>query len=69
MLRKNSRKLALAALVAVALLDIQLYAVRFHPVTEMLGHYLRRHVVPSGPAEPLGGSDIRSRKEEPMQKV
>jgi hypothetical protein len=69
MLRKNSRKLALAALVAVALLDIQLYAFRFHPVTEMLGHYLRQHVVPNGPAEPLSGSEIRSPMEAPLQKV
>jgi hypothetical protein len=47
--------------------DLQLYVLRFHPPTEMLGRYLRQHIAPDGPAEPTGGAsvipDLRSRME------
>ena len=72
MLGKVSRKLALAALVAVGVTDLQLYAYRFHAPTEMLGQYLRRHIVPDGPADSTGGASIvpdrPSRMEAPVQK-
>jgi hypothetical protein len=71
MLRRIPRKLALAALVAAILTDLQLYVLRFHPPTEMLGRYLRQHVVPDGPAEPTGEDfsdpDTRSRMEARLQ--
>ena len=73
MLRKIPRKLALATLVAAILTDLQLYALRFHPSTEMLGRYLHQHVVPTGAAEPVGGDlfdpNTRSRMEAPLPKV
>lgn len=73
MLRKIPRKSGLAVFVALGLADLQLYAHRFHPPTEMLGRYLRQLVVPDGPAEPTGGGsespDLRSRMEALVQKV
>ena len=73
MLRKIPRKVGLAGFVALGLADLQLYAYRFHPPTEMLGRYLRHLVVPDGPAEPTGGGsdspDLRSRMEALVQKV
>ena len=73
MLRKIPRKLGLAGFVALGLADLQLYAHRFHPPTEMLGRYLRQLVVPDEPAEPTGvGSDspyLRTRMEPLVQKV
>jgi hypothetical protein len=69
-LRKIPRKLGLAIFVALGLADLQLYAHRFHPPTEMLGRYLRQLVVPDGSAG--GGSDspdLRSRMEALVQKV
>ena len=39
MLRKIPRKGALAGFVALGLADLQLYAHRFHPPTEMLGRF------------------------------
>ena len=75
MLGKISRKLALAALaalVAVGVTDLQLYALRFHAPTGMLGQHLRRHVVPDGPADFTGGASIvperPSRMESHVQK-
>jgi hypothetical protein len=53
--RKIPRKVGLATFVALILADLQLYALRFHPPTEMLGRYLRQHVIPNGPPEPMGG--------------
>ena len=73
MLRKIPRKLGLAVFVALGLADLQLYAHRFHPPTEMLGRYLRQLVVPDGPAEPVeAGSDtpdLRSRMDALVHKV
>ena len=72
MLRKIPRKLALAGFVALGLADLQLYAHRFHPPTEMLGRYLRQLVVPDGLAEPTRGSDspdLRSRMDALVQKA
>ena len=72
MLRKIPRKLGLAGFVALSLADLQLYAHRFHPPTEMLGQYLRQLVVPEGLAEPTKGSDspdLRSRMDALVQKA
>ena len=54
MLRTIPRKVGLAGLVVLGLVDLQLYANRFHPPTEMLGRYLRQLVVPGEPADPAG---------------
>jgi hypothetical protein len=71
--RKIPRKVGLATFVALILADLQLYALRFHPPTEMLGRYLRQHVIPNGPPEPMGGDfsdpDTRSRMDAPLRKV
>jgi hypothetical protein len=60
MLRTIPRKVALAGFVALGLVDLQLYAHRFHPPTEMLGRYLRQLVVPGEPADPAAGRDAGS---------
>jgi len=69
---KIIRKLALAALVGVGVTDFQLYALRFHAPTGMLGQYLRRHVVPDGPVDFTGGASVvperPSRVQSPVQK-
>ena len=73
MLRKIPRKLGLAVFVALGLADLQLYAHRFHPPTEMFGRYLRQLVVPDGPSERTGAGsdspDLRSRIEALVHKV
>jgi hypothetical protein len=72
MLRRIPRKVGLATFVALILTDLQLYVLRFNPPTEMLGRYLRQHVVPNGPPEPIGDfsdPDTRSRMDAPLRKV
>jgi hypothetical protein len=71
--RKMPRKLGLATFVVLILTDLQLYVLRFHPPTEMLGRYLRQYVVPNGSPEPFGGDfsdpDTRYRMDAPLRKV